>query len=79
LATGNPRAIHYLTFEDIELLGVNFAQELFGQTAPLPRLQMLGGQSGADVLSGILALPRQTIDGEPAYPTIFDKAAVILR
>lgn len=40
---------------------------------------MLGGGHGAEVLRGILELPRQSALGEPAYPTIFDKAAVLLR
>jgi death on curing protein len=40
---------------------------------------MLGGSLGADVLQGILELPRRSALGESAYPTIFDKAAVLLR
>lgn len=79
LVTDKPRAVRYLTFEDVEILGVELSQELFGHIEPLPKLQMLGGQSGADVLRGILELPGQTVGGAPAYPTIFDKAAVLLR
>ncbi len=40
---------------------------------------MLGGSRGEDVLQWILELSRQSALGEPAYPTIFDKVAVLLR
>jgi prophage maintenance system killer protein len=79
LATDKSHAVRYLTFEDIEILGVELAREVFEHLEPLPSLQMLGGQAGADVLQGILELPRQTAGGASAYPTIFDKAAVLLR
>jgi len=40
---------------------------------------VLGGEGGAGRLRGILELPRQTAGGQPAYPSIFDKAAAIFR
>ncbi len=79
MATNKPGSVRYLTFEDVEILGVELARELFDNVEPLPVLRMLGGAAGADVLRGILELPRQTVGGEPAYLTIFDKAAVLLR
>jgi len=45
----------------------------------MPVLAVLGGEAGAGRLSGILELPRQTAGGRPAYPTLFDKGAVLLR
>jgi death-on-curing protein len=45
----------------------------------MPVLSVLGGQAGAGVIEGILALPKQTAGGKPAYPSLFDKAAVLFR
>jgi len=45
----------------------------------MPTLVVLGGGSGVGVLEGILALARQSAGGKPAYPTLFDKAAVLFR
>jgi len=45
----------------------------------MPILSVLGGRAGAGVIRGILALPKQTAGGRPAYPSLFDKAAVVFR
>jgi len=45
----------------------------------MPVLSVLGGRSGEGVIRGILALPKQTAGGRPAYPSLFDKAAVLFR
>ena len=45
----------------------------------MPVLTVLGGDEGRKALEGILALPKQSAGGRAAYPTIFDKAAVLLR
>lgn len=40
---------------------------------------LLGGEEGRQRLEGILALPAQSAFGQPAYPDLFTKAAVLLR
>jgi death-on-curing protein len=45
----------------------------------MPVLSVLGGRAGEGVIRGILALPKQTAGGRPAYPSLFDKAAVLFR
>lgn len=45
----------------------------------MPVLTVLGGDEGRSALEGILALPKQSAGGRAAYPTVFDKAAVLLR
>lgn len=38
-----------------------------------------GGEQGASRIEGILNLPKQSAGGRPAYPGLFDKAAVLFR
>lgn len=45
----------------------------------MPVLTVLGGEAGLGVLQGILSLPKQSAGGRPAYPSLFDKAAVLFR
>ena len=45
----------------------------------MPVLTVLGGDEGRSALEGILALPKQSAGRRAAYPTVFDKAAVLLR
>jgi death-on-curing protein len=45
----------------------------------MPVLNVLGGRAGKGVIEGILALPRQSAGGKSAYPSVFDKAAVLFR
>ena len=72
--------LRYLTRKDLETIAYDLASELFAEwLGPMPVLTVLGGQRGAGVLDGILALPKQSAGRKPAYPTIFDKAAVLLR
>jgi death-on-curing protein len=53
---------------------------MFGEwLGPMPVLTVLGGEGGLGVLEGVLALPKQTAGGRPAYPSVFDKAAVLFR
>jgi len=43
----------------------------------MPPLTLLGGSTGR--IDGILALPKLTAFGKPAYPSPFDKAAALFR
>jgi len=45
----------------------------------MPVLSVLGGRAGEGVIRGVVALPKQTAGGRPAYPSLFDKAAVVFR
>jgi death-on-curing protein len=72
--------IRYLTRKDLETVAYELARELFEEwLGPMPVLTVLGGKRGAGVLDGILSLPKQSAGGRPAYPSVFDKAAVLFR
>lgn len=74
------RRTTYLTFEDLNAIAIQMADLLFTRSyGVMPRLSLLGGRDGLDVLNGILALPRQSVRRRAAYPGIFMKAAVLLR
>ncbi len=67
--------------EDIEELAYELAEEMFANyDSSLPALALFGGERGGGaLLDSALALPRQTFDSRPLYPTVYDKAGVLLR
>lgn len=72
--------IRYVSRRDLEVVAYQLARELFEPwLGPMPALTVLGGPQGSGVLNGILALPKQSAGRKPAYPTIYDKAAVLFR
>lgn len=74
------RRIRYLALKDLDTLAYELAHDLFAEwLGPMPVLQVLGGSQGLGVIEGILSLPRQTAYRRPAYPSVFDKAAVVFR
>ncbi len=74
------RRTRYLTFDDLNTLAYELARYLFADwLEPMPVLHVLGGKEGAGVLSGILALPKQSAGRKSAYSSIFDKAAALFR